>query len=155
MPLNYTYAEATWTQGLEDWIGSHVRAMSYFGAVPEIVVRDNLKAGVTNAHRYERKLNRTYQEWGEHYGMGILPATLLMSLPNIATIHSTCSCVYFVLAKFNRREAHAKIFANRSQVSVDLASWSKKLDVRLIVSRSKATRPLCTRFALTNYLRSL
>ncbi len=23
---NYTYAEATWTQGLPDWIGAHVRA---------------------------------------------------------------------------------------------------------------------------------
>ena len=71
---NYTYAEASWTQGLEDWIGSHVRAMAYFGAVPEIVVPDNLKSGVTKAHRYEPKLNRTYREWGEHYGVGILPA---------------------------------------------------------------------------------
>ena len=26
---NYTYAEATWSQRLEDWIGSHVRAMAY------------------------------------------------------------------------------------------------------------------------------
>ena len=71
---NYTYAEATWTQGLEDWIGSHVRALAYFGAVPEIVVPDNLKSSVTKAHRYEPKLNRTYREWGEHYGVGILPA---------------------------------------------------------------------------------
>ena len=29
---NYTYAEATWSQRLEDWIGSHVRAMAYLGA---------------------------------------------------------------------------------------------------------------------------
>ena len=26
---NYTYAEATWTQGLSDWIGAHCRALSY------------------------------------------------------------------------------------------------------------------------------
>ena len=71
---NYTYAEATWTQGLSDWIGSHVRTLEYLGAVPEIVVPDNLKSGVTKAHRYEPKLNRTYREWGEHYGVGILPA---------------------------------------------------------------------------------
>ena len=24
---NYTFAEATWTQGLGDWIGSHIRAL--------------------------------------------------------------------------------------------------------------------------------
>ena len=50
---NYTYAEATWTQSLPDWIGSHVRTFAALGGVPEIVVPDNLKAAVTRAHRYE------------------------------------------------------------------------------------------------------
>ena len=27
---NYTYAEATWTQGLSDWIGSHTRSFAFF-----------------------------------------------------------------------------------------------------------------------------
>ncbi len=30
---NYTYAEATFTQSLPDWISSHVRAFAYFGGV--------------------------------------------------------------------------------------------------------------------------
>ena len=71
---NYTYAEATWSQGLSDWIGSHVRALEHFGAAPEIVVPDNLKSGVVRAHRYAPELNRSYQEWGAHYGVAILPA---------------------------------------------------------------------------------
>ena len=71
---NYTYAEATWSQGLSDWIGAHVRALEYFGAAPEIVVPDNLKSGVVRAHRYEPQLNPTYREWGEHYGVAVLPA---------------------------------------------------------------------------------
>ena len=71
---SYTYAEATWSQSMEDWIGSHVRTFEYFGAVPEIVVPDNLKSGVNKAHRYEPRLNRTYREMGEHYGVAILPA---------------------------------------------------------------------------------
>lgn len=50
---NYTYAEATRTQSLPDWIGSHVRAFSFLGGVPELVVPDNLRAGVSKAHRYE------------------------------------------------------------------------------------------------------
>src|SRR2546430_12402752 len=57
---NYTYAEATWTQSLPDWIGSHVRTFEALGGVPEVVVPDNLKAAVTRAHRYEPELNRTY-----------------------------------------------------------------------------------------------
>jgi len=44
---NYTYAEATWTQTLPDWISSHRRAYEYIGGVPEITVPDNLKSGVT------------------------------------------------------------------------------------------------------------
>ncbi len=35
---NYTYAEVTWTQQLEDWIGSHVRALNFIGGCVEIVV---------------------------------------------------------------------------------------------------------------------
>jgi transposase len=35
---SYTYVEATWSQGLEDWIGSHVRAFEFFGGVTELVV---------------------------------------------------------------------------------------------------------------------
>jgi transposase len=57
---SYTYAEATWTQSLPDWISSHVRALAAIGGVPEIVVPDNLKAAVTRAHRYEPELNRIY-----------------------------------------------------------------------------------------------
>ncbi len=71
---SYTYAEATWSQGLADWIGSHVRALAFFGGVPELVVPDNLKSGVTKAHRYEPELNRTYQEMAAHYGVAVVPA---------------------------------------------------------------------------------
>jgi transposase len=71
---NYTYAEATWTQGLPDWIGSHQRCFQYLGGVPEIVVPDNLRAGVTKAHRYEPDTNPTYQDMASHYGVAVLPA---------------------------------------------------------------------------------
>jgi transposase len=48
---NDTYTEATWTQSLPDWIGSHVRTFAARGGVPEIVVPATLKAAVTPAHR--------------------------------------------------------------------------------------------------------
>lgn len=74
---NYTYAEATWTQSLADWIGSHVRAFEFFGGVPELVVPDNLRSGVHKAHRYEPPqpdLNPTYQDLTGHYATAVLPA---------------------------------------------------------------------------------
>ena len=71
---NYTYSEATWTQGLADWIGSHQRAFAFLGGVPEIVVPDNLKSGISKAHRYEPDINPTYQELASHYGVAVIPA---------------------------------------------------------------------------------
>ena len=71
---NYTYAEATWTQGLQDWVGAHVRCFTYLGGVPEVVVPDNLRAGVAKAHRYEPDINPTYQDLATHYGVAIIPA---------------------------------------------------------------------------------
>jgi transposase len=71
---SYTYAEATWTQGLADWIGSHVRLFSFLGGVPEVVVPDNLKSGVKKACFYEPDLNPTYQEMAAHYGVAVIPA---------------------------------------------------------------------------------
>ena len=51
---NYTYAEATLTQTLPDWIGAHTRAFAFLGGVPNVLVPDNLKAAVTTAHRSNR-----------------------------------------------------------------------------------------------------
>ena len=70
---NHTYVEATETQSLPDWIGSHVRMYAWFGGVPEITVPDNLKAGVRSACFYEPDLNRTYLELARHYGTTVIP----------------------------------------------------------------------------------
>jgi len=71
---NYTYVEAFESQSMPHWIAGNVHAFEYFGGVPEILVPDNLKAGVTKAHRYEPDLNRTYEEMAAHYGCVIIPA---------------------------------------------------------------------------------
>jgi len=71
---NLSFAEATWSQALPDWLGSHVRALEYFGGVPRAMVPDNLKSGVLKAHRYEPTLNPAYQDFAEHYQVAILPA---------------------------------------------------------------------------------
>jgi len=71
---NQTYAEATWTQGLADWIGSHTRAFAFFGGAPAMVVSDNLKSGITKACFYEPAVNRTYAEMAAHYDTAVVPA---------------------------------------------------------------------------------
>jgi len=71
---SYTYAEATLSQTLPEWIGSHRRSLEYFSCVPRVLVPDNLKSGVSKACKYEPELNPTYTDMAEHYGCAVLPA---------------------------------------------------------------------------------
>jgi len=71
---NYTYAEATRTQTLPDWLGAHVRAFEYFGGVSEIVVPDQLKSGVTIPDLHDPDITAAYAELAAHYGTAIIPA---------------------------------------------------------------------------------
>jgi len=70
----YTYAEVTWSQGLEDWITSHCNCFSWMGGCPTIVVPDNLRSAVTKAHKYDPDINPTYQEMADHYSVAVVPA---------------------------------------------------------------------------------
>jgi transposase len=71
---SYAFAEATYTQKVHDFIGSHVRAFAFFGGVTRASVPDNLKSGVTRACFYEPTVQRSYEHMAEHYGTAILPA---------------------------------------------------------------------------------
>jgi transposase len=68
------YAEATRSQDLPSWVDAHVRMLDAFHGSPAIWVPDNLKSGVTTAHRYEPEINRTYAELAQHYGAVVIPA---------------------------------------------------------------------------------
>ena len=71
---NYTYACATAAEGMVDWIGGLVGALTYFGGVTDLIVPDNPKALILDADRYEPRANRTALDFAAHYGTVILPA---------------------------------------------------------------------------------
>lgn len=71
---SYTYAEATLTQRVPDFVSSHVRMFEYFGGVTQMVVPDQLKSAVTVPSRSAPGIQRTYAELGRHYGTAIVPA---------------------------------------------------------------------------------
>ncbi|RML41991.1 putative transposase, partial [Pseudomonas savastanoi pv. glycinea] len=45
-----------------------------FGGTSQILVPDNLRSGVTKAHRYEPDINPSYRDLAEHYGVAVSPA---------------------------------------------------------------------------------
>lgn len=69
----YTYVEVSESQQSEDFITSVQNALHYLGGVPQAIVTDNLKAAVTKSSRYEPKLNETFEDLANHYGMAVLP----------------------------------------------------------------------------------
>jgi transposase len=71
---NYTFACATATQSMADWIGAQIRALEFFGGVPAIVVPDQTRALVGQPCRYEPEVQRTYEEFARHYATVIIPA---------------------------------------------------------------------------------
>jgi len=71
---SFTYAQATWTQAVPDWIDAHVRTFAAIGGVPHLLVPDNTKAAVIRACYYDPQVNRTYAEMAAHYDTAILPA---------------------------------------------------------------------------------
>ncbi len=69
-----TYAEATRTQQLPDWVDAHIHMAEYFGGSTTMWVPDQLKSAITRPCRYEAGVNRTYEDLAAHYGAVVLPA---------------------------------------------------------------------------------
>ena len=69
-----TYAEATRTQELPDWVDAHIRMVEYFGGATTMWIPDQLKSAITRPCRYEAGVNRTYEDLAAHYGAVVIPA---------------------------------------------------------------------------------
>jgi transposase len=74
----------------------------YLGGVPEIVVPDNLRSGVTSACRYDPQHNPSYLQLAEHYGVAVLPACPCGHHPKYTvgyffkyTVHSDSSSEFY------------------------------------------------------------
>jgi transposase len=101
---NYTYAEATSTQSLSDWIGSHTRAFSFYGGLSAIVVSDNLKSGITRACFYEPSVNRTYAEMAAHYGIAVVPARPYRPRDKAKVESGVLLATRWIIAKLRNRQ---------------------------------------------------
>jgi transposase len=71
---NYTYAEATFTQQVPDFVASTTRTFTFFGGAARAIVPDQLKSAVTRSCRYEPGVQRSFAELGRYYRTTILPA---------------------------------------------------------------------------------
>ncbi|MEK9134389.1 MAG: IS21 family transposase [Pseudomonadota bacterium] len=134
---NYTYSEASWTQGLGDWIGAHLRTFEFFGGVPEIVVPDNLKSGVTKACRYEPGVNRTYEEMAAHYGVAVVPARPAKPRDKAKVEAGVLMVERWILAALRKRK-----FFRLAEVNQAIAELLTRLNDRPFRKREGSRRSL-------------
>jgi len=131
---NYTFATARWSEGLSDWIGVHVEALGFIGGVPKLIVCDNLKAGVTEACRYEPGINRTYQDMASHYGTSILPARVRRPRDKAKVENGVLIVERFILARLRDRQFFSLDELNRA-IAALLVDLNAKLMRKLGASR--------------------
>ena len=73
--------------------------LRYIGGVPQAIVSDNLKSGVTKAHRYAPVINKTFKDCGLHYNTVIDPARPYKPRDK-ALVEGAVHLVYHIYAQF-------------------------------------------------------
>lgn len=71
-----SFALATWTEQMPDWIDAHNAAFAFFGEAPQLLIPDNAKVAVIKACHFDPMVNRGYTDMARHYGTAVLPARL-------------------------------------------------------------------------------
>lgn len=131
---NYSFAEATASQSLPDWIKSHIRAFEFFGGVPQILVPDNLKSGVTHPCRYEPDLNPTYLDLARHYGTTVIPARPGKPKDKAKVESAVLIVERWILAALRNQRFFSLAELNRA-IAEKLVSFNQRLLQKMKVSR--------------------
>jgi transposase len=127
---SYTYVEATLTQNLADWIGSHTRAFAFYGGVTAMVVCDNLRSGVTKASFHEPAVNRSYAEMAAHYDTAIVPARPRKPRDKAKVEAAVLLATRWIIAKLRNRQFFSLAELNaaiRDCVAALNGRWSRHL----------------------------
>lgn len=134
---NYTFACAVPGQDLTSWLTCHIKALHYFGGASEILVPDNLKAGVKKACRYEPDINPAYQELAEHYHVAVIPARAGKPRDKAKVETAVQVVERWVLAPLRNRR-----FFSISELNTAMAEKLKTLNAREMRAYGKSRRDL-------------
>jgi transposase len=132
---NFTHAEATWTQGLADWIGAHERAFAAVGGVPRLLVPDNAKVAVIKACLYEPQVNRTYAEMAAHYGTAVLPTRPRRPRDKAKVEAAVLVVERWILARLRHRR-----FYSLAELNAAIGELLKRLNEERPIRRLGVTR---------------
>lgn len=109
---SYTYAEALPNKQMESFLKAHRNAFAFYGGCPALLVEDNTKTGVTRACRYEPDLNPTYQQFAEHYGVGVLPTRVRKPRDNAKAESAVQTVQRWIVMRLRQRRFFSLAEAN-------------------------------------------
>jgi len=132
---SFTYAQATWTQGLADWISGHVGAFEAIGGVPALLVPDNTKVAVIKACLYDPQINRSYADMAAHYGTAILPARPRRPRDKAKVEQAVLMVERWLLGRLRHR-----IFHSLAEVNAAIAELLIRLNEERPIRRLGVTR---------------
>jgi transposase len=132
---NFTYAEASWTQGLGDWIGAHTRAFAAIGGVPRLLVPDNIKVAVIKACLYEPQVNRSYAEMAAHYDTAILPAR-----PRRPRDKAKVEAAVLIIERWLLGRLRHRRFYSLAELNAAIVELLRQLNEARLIRRLGATR---------------
>jgi transposase len=132
---NFTYAEATWTQGLADWISAHTRAFQALNGVPRLIVPDNTKVAVIKACLYDPQINRTYADMALHYGTAVLPAR-----PRRPRDKAKVELAVLIVERWLLGRLRHRTFFSLAEVNAAIAELLARLNEQRAIRRLGVTR---------------
>jgi transposase len=132
---NFTYAEASWTQALGDWIGAHTRAFEAIGGVPNLLVPDNTKVAVIKACLYEPQVNRTYAEMAAHYGTAVLPAR-----PRRPRDKAKVEAAVLIIERWLLGRLRHRRFYSLAELNATIGEMLRQLNEERLIRRLGVTR---------------
>lgn len=123
----YTFGEFTFDQKQGSFLRSHENMWSFLGGVTEYVVIDNLKSGVSRAHRYDPEVNPTYCDFGNHYGFAVLPAR-----PRTPRDKASVESNIGAIQRSFFQEVHARRFQSLAELNVAFRTFLNRFNNRLM-----------------------
>ena len=132
---SFTFAWASWTQTLPDWIDAHVRTFAAIGGAPHLLVPDNTKTAVIKACLYDPQVNRTYADMAAHYDTAILPARPRKPRDKAKVEHAVLIVERWLLGRLRHRT-----FYSLTEVNTAIGELLKHLNEEQPIRRIGATR---------------
>ena len=130
-----SFACATWTEQLPDWIEAHNAAFAFFGGVPQLLVPDNTKVAVIRACQFDPMANRTYRDMANHYGTAMLPAR-----PYKPRDKAKVEAAVRILERWLLGRLRNRVFYSLAEVNAAIAECLADLNDRRVLRQFGKTR---------------